>query len=65
MDDVPNMRIVEQAQIIDADSDTRIWVNAGPGTGKTYTVIQRLKKLLQEDYEGAIVVSASQRTQYR
>lgn len=56
MDDVPNMRIVEQAQIIDADSDTRIWVNAGPGTGKTYTVIQRLKKLLQEDYEGAIVV---------
>ena len=50
------LRIVEQEQIIAADSDARIWVNAGPGTGKTYTVIQRLKKLLQEEYEGTILV---------
>lgn len=36
-----------QDTIINADINTRIWVNAGPGTGKTYVVIKRLRKLIQ------------------
>ncbi len=37
-----------QEAVIEADIHTRIWVNAGPGTGKTYTVIKRLCRLLKE-----------------
>lgn len=39
-------QVVSQETIINSDLHDRIWVNAGPGTGKTYTVIQRLRKLL-------------------
>ena len=49
-------KVVSQEIIINADVHERIWVNAGPGTGKTYTVIQRLKKLLDEGNEGTILV---------
>ena len=49
-------KVVSQEVIINADVHKRIWVNAGPGTGKTYTVIQRLKKLLDEGNEGTILV---------
>ena len=49
-------QIVEQNEIINTSVADRMWVNAGPGTGKTYTVIQRLKKLLSEDIDGAILV---------
>lgn len=49
-------QIVSQEIIINADLHERIWVNAGPGTGKTYTVIQRLKKLLNDGIEGSILV---------
>lgn len=38
-----------QDAIISADLDSRIWVNAGPGTGKTYTVINRLCKVFEGD----------------
>ena len=50
------VQITEQATIINASISERIWVNAGPGTGKTYTVIQRLKKLLSSELDGAILV---------
>ncbi|MBR5089765.1 MAG: UvrD-helicase domain-containing protein [Ruminiclostridium sp.] len=33
-------------KIIEDDIKSHIWVNAGPGTGKTYTAIQRLKYVL-------------------
>lgn len=49
-------KIVSQETIINADMHDRVWVNAGPGTGKTYTVIQRLKKLLNDDVDGTILV---------
>lgn len=48
--------IVEQDVIISAAPTDRIWVNAGPGTGKTYTVIQRIKKLVEDDLIGTILV---------
>lgn len=47
---------VDQDTIIYADIHDRIWVNAGPGTGKTYTVIQRLKMLLDAEVDGTILV---------
>lgn len=49
-------QVVSQEIIINANIHDRIWVNAGPGTGKTYTVIQRLKKLLNDGIEGSILV---------
>lgn len=49
-------QVVSQEIIINANIHDRIWVNAGPGTGKTYTVIQRLKKLLNDGIEGTILV---------
>lgn len=54
--DTNTIQIVDQAKIIDAPTDVRIWVNAGPGTGKTYTVIQRLLRLLQKGTESTILV---------
>lgn len=41
----------EQAadKIIHSDLNSRIMVNAGPGTGKTYTAIQRLLHILSSD----------------
>lgn len=46
-----------QETIIDADIRSRICVNAGPGTGKTYVVIKRLQKLLTNpDSTKAILV---------
>ena len=35
-------------EIIESDIDGHILVNAGPGTGKTYTAIQRLMFVLQQ-----------------
>lgn len=55
-DEATSTQVVEQAAIINAPFVDRMWVNAGPGTGKTYTVIQRLKKLLMSDIEGSILV---------
>lgn len=40
--------IVEQEYIIQADLDEKLLVNAGPGTGKTYSLIERLKYLVRE-----------------
>ena len=54
--DEDTIQVVDQAQIIEAPVDVRIWVNAGPGTGKTYTVIQRLLRLLQDGGEGTVLV---------
>lgn len=53
----PQIPVLTQEEIIHADLDSRIWVNAGPGTGKTYTVIQRLKTIFQEeDPDGTVLV---------
>lgn len=41
-------KIVEQEEIINSSLNDKIFVDAGPGTGKTYIVIERLKKLLQD-----------------
>ncbi len=39
---------VEQDMVIEAAADERIVVNAGPGTGKTYTLIEKLIYLVNE-----------------
>ena len=42
--------------MIYASPDSRVWMNAGPGTGKTYTVVKRLAYLLENDVpEGTIL----------
>lgn len=38
----------DQCSIIQADSDQRIIVNAGPGTGKTYTLIEKIIFLIND-----------------
>lgn len=43
-------------EIIHAPMSERIWVNAGPGTGKTYTVIHRLKALLDTENDDGIIL---------
>ncbi|SHM17372.1 UvrD-helicase domain-containing protein [Fibrobacter sp. UWB7] len=48
---------VTQKEIIDADCSARIVVNAGPGTGKTYTLIERVKRLLKDDNIDASSIS--------
>lgn len=50
---------VSQEQIIEASKNDIIFVDAGPGTGKTYTLIQRLNYLVTEkevDPEGILVL---------
>lgn len=47
-----NIQCVESAEkIIKSEFESRILVNAGPGTGKTYTVIERLKYLANHQDE--------------
>lgn len=41
--------IVDQQYVIEASKNTKLLVNAGPGTGKTYTLIERLKYLTDND----------------
>lgn len=36
----------QQARIIEAEPSKRMYVNAGPGTGKTHTLIEKLKYLI-------------------
>lgn len=55
-EEISDAQVVSQTVIIDAPIADRVWVNAGPGTGKTYTVIQRIKKLLTSELEGSILV---------
>ena len=40
--------VTEQRDIIEADFDNVIFVDAGPGTGKTYTLIQRIIFLIEK-----------------
>lgn len=48
---------ITQDKVIRAGLDSRILVNAGPGTGKTYTVVKRLCKIFEEnDFEGTVLV---------
>lgn len=42
-------QISDPTPLITCPSSNRVLVNAGPGTGKTYTVIQRLAYLVQND----------------
>lgn len=52
-----NILCVSQEAIIEADINSWICVDAGPGTGKTYMVIKRLKKLIETgNFEQAILV---------
>lgn len=44
-------RIDSAEQIINSGIESRILVNAGPGTGKTHTVIERLKFLAKQEDE--------------
>jgi len=48
--------VVVHDEIINAPMAARMLINAGPGTGKTYTVIHRLKKILTESDDKAILV---------
>ena len=53
-------RIVEQEEIIKASIDKGFLVNAGPGVGKTYTLIQKINDLVTNqdaDPEGIVVLS--------
>lgn len=53
----PGILYASQNAIINADISSRICVNAGPGTGKTYIVIKRLQRLLEiGNSEKAILV---------
>ena len=63
--DADTIQVVDQAQIIEAPVDVRIWVNAGPGTGKTYTVIQRLLRLLQDGAEALYLCCVFREMRYR
>ncbi len=38
----------EQAKVVCADPATRMYVNAGPGAGKTHTLIEKLKHMIEE-----------------
>jgi DNA helicase-2/ATP-dependent DNA helicase PcrA len=40
----------QQAAIVEAKCNARIYVNAGPGTGKTFTLIERLKYLMETEH---------------
>lgn len=41
------IELTEPSAIITADIDSRVLVNAGPGTGKTHTVIERLAHIIR------------------
>ena len=50
---------VEQERIITANSDEVIFVDAGPGTGKTYTLINKINYMVEKldvDPEGILVL---------
>ncbi len=47
-----NIKIIEnEEKIIKSDIKSKILVNSGPGTGKTHTVIERLKELTRREDE--------------
>lgn len=54
------VQITDQSVIIESDFNEHILVNAGPGTGKTYTVIKRLEYIISNnminDYECVAVL---------
>lgn len=41
--------ITKQTMVINAPSSRKILVNAGPGTGKTYSLIERIKYLVEKE----------------
>ena len=50
----------DQALVVEAEATKRLYVNAGPGTGKTFTLIERLIYLIDEcgvDPESILVLS--------
>ncbi|MBR0282914.1 MAG: UvrD-helicase domain-containing protein [Oscillibacter sp.] len=53
---ITQSKALTQNEVIYASPNSRVWVNAGPGAGKTYTVVKRLAYLLKNDAtEGAIL----------
>ena len=52
-----SFRETTQTEIIQEDSSARILVNAGPGTGKTWTLIQRILHLLNHSFVEAERIS--------
>jgi len=53
-------KIDDPTRIIEAEIDSKIWVNAAPGSGKTYTVIRRLEHIVdlidQGQFDGYVLV---------
>ena len=50
---------IDQETIIEAESDNKMFVDAGPGTGKTYTVLKKLEYMVSElevDPESIVVL---------
>ena len=45
-----------QDEIINAELKSRIWVNAGPGSGKTYTAIKRLVNIFHANEPDGVVL---------
>ena len=53
LDAVPGKRYDRtQQEIVESGPDRRVYVNAGPGTGKTFTLIERLKYLISHGVPG-------------
>lgn len=49
--------VVEQQEIVNSSYSTKMLVNAGPGTGKTWCLVERLKNIMAEGvYPDEIVV---------
>ena len=46
----PGSPTEEQLKVIELPSDARAVVNAGPGTGKTFTLIEKIKYMLEEQH---------------
>lgn len=54
-----SFKTVEQDFVINADTNKSFLINAGPGTGKTYALIQRIAYLVSKDVDpdGIVVLS--------
>lgn len=60
MSDVPALT-EDQRAVVECDLDARVVVTAGPGTGKTHTLVSRIERLITGDFDisGQEVLSLS------
>jgi len=54
--DIINLLNLQQSKIIES-TDKKIIVSAGPGSGKTYTIVKKIKKELSENDYSIIITS--------